>query len=294
MPDEELVIEIVAEDDYTDTVKDVRKETDELSDSMEDARASTEEANIAFLAQMQALEGVSSGYNQVFGGVQDLGLVNEQQIEQLRKIKGALDLTIGSLKLYSVAAEHLGKLNVDLLIPSLIGTAAAAGGIAFAMMAANAASEEERLVFAALTGVSFGLAAASFTLAAAQSSVRIAEAGILAPVVAAAIVGGLAFALTAIATQREEAMNVGTVPAAQTSPGQARMVDETGLALVHEGEEISRPSSISAPSFGRGGGTTVILQGVYDLSTRGGVESIADRVAPVLRSKDDRRGRTIR
>lgn len=297
--DEIVKVGMRFEDDYSDGAKKAADAAKDLDQSQKDVEESTLESNIAFLAQMEALDGLTSGYNQVIGGADDLGLVNQEQMEQLRKITGALDLTVGSMKLYTIATSALADVNTAFLIPSLIGVAAAAGAIGFALMAASAQSEEARATFSVLTGVATGLAAAQFTLAAANAFQSVALAGPAAPIVAGLITGGLAAIGTYLATAKEEAITRPedlNIPGAQTEPGEYRVVEQTGRAVIHEDEVIYTPARVTRPQRmgGLGAGTVLIFQGVYDLSSRGGIEKIVDRMSPVFDAKEDRRGRTIK
>lgn len=296
--DETVQVGMRFEDEYSDGAKRAADAARDLDKTQKDVEESTLESNIAFLAQMEALDGVTSGYNQVIGGADDLGVVNQEQMEQLRKITGALDLTVGSLKLYTIASEALADVNTALLIPSLLGVAAAAGAIGFALMASNAQSEEARVTFSVLTGVATGLAAAQFTLAAANAFESVALAGPAAPIVAGLIAGGLAAIGTYLATAKEESITRPedlSIPGAQTRPGEYRKTEETGLAVIHEDEIIYTPAKVTDPRrMGGLSGPVLIFQGVYDVSSRGGIEKIVDRAVPIIAAHDNRRGRTIK
>jgi hypothetical protein len=286
MADEKL--EVVAEfkDDYSKGAEKAADDTERLDNSLQGLEGSTVEANIAFQTQIQTLEAVSSGYNQVFGGVQDLGIVNEKQIEQMRKIKGGLDLTIGSMKLYTVWTELSNKLTEQQI--ALMGTAALAiGSVAIAMLAVNAATEEQRAYFSVLTGVTAGLAVSKFMLATAEMSYKSA---LTLGVGAGAIVAGITYMVSSMNAAKQEAVQV---PGAQTDPGEVRRVTRGGFVELHTGDEVSRPAEITEPMPMRGFSGTIILQGVYDLDKRDGLSKVADALDPYL-SRQQRRTGTLR
>ena len=251
---------------------------------MEDVERSSAEANLAFIAQMQLLEGLSSGYNQAFQGARDMGLINDDLAEKLIKVKGAMDLTIGTMKIYKTLSEALTLVNFASLIPSLIGVAFAASAVALAYLSVNAETERQRRLFSVLTGVSVGLAAAQFTLAAANASAWITAAGPSAPLMAGIIFGSLAAMGTYLASSRQELfVSPGDLtPEGQTSPGTTREIEETGRIVAHRGEFLTRPGSVSPMISTPGrqtGDVTLVLQGVYNLDTVNGLRKISSMMS---------------
>lgn len=292
--DETIIAEASFEDKYSAGVSKAAGETRKFKKELDNTKDSSEKANIAFLAQINALQGVQRGYSNVVSGVTTLGLLRPDEIAQLNKLKGVIDLVTGSLGLYKSVAKLVAATNINTLIPSLWGIAAATAGIGFAMLAATTASEDMRKLFSALTGISIGLAAAQFTLAAANSFAAISAAGPLAPVVAGVIAASVAGIATYLATAKTQAaVSPGELPQAQTEPGQSRTVLQTGQAVVHEGEEINRPARVSSPRYG-GLGMTVIFQGVNDLTTYGGRRMMVEQLAAEMDQRTMMRGRTFR
>jgi len=301
MADEELTIRANFDDRYTDKMVTAADETEEFRDQLDATRDSAMAANVSFIAQMQALDGVASGYGKAFSGARELGLINDELAVKLRKVKGVLDLTTGSAKMLQSAHQMLATTNTAMLIPSLLGVAFAAGAVAFAYMATNAESDRQRALFSVLTGVSVALAAAQFTLAAAEASVWVAKAGPAAPAMVAIIAGSLAAMATYMASTKKDmrTMSKELMPEGQTSPGEVRMIEETGLVKVHRGEEIIRPAEISAPGpmrrmRGQEGGPIIILQGVWDINSETGLRAIAARLSAYMAKDEARMGMTSR
>lgn len=129
---------------------------------------------------------------------------------------------------------------------SLIGVAFAAGAIGAAMLAVNAQTKEQQVLFSVLTGIATTLAIAQFAAAAGLFAANVAGAGILAPVLAAVIGGALAAAATFAAASKAQA-------GLQTGTGEAKEfeVGATGNVEIHQGEQ---------GRITRGGGTPALLR----------------------------------
>lgn len=238
-------------DEYTDGVKEAKQSTDRLDKSLEDVGETSAEANLRFLATMEAIDKVGGAVSKIRGGLEDLGIVSEETAKQLRKIEGAADLVVGSAQIAIVGMEAWTRAT-DNQRTAMIGLAFAAAAVGSAMAAMNAQSEEERAVFSTLTGITAGLAAAEFTLAAAKAAQWTASSGPLAPVTAAAIAAGLVGAAAAIATYIAASRNDSESVRMQTGPGvikEAEVLSTGQIAdglIVDAGEDVtvraSRPT----------------------------------------------------
>lgn len=237
MADKDLNVKMKFEDDFTEGAERAEGQAKKLDKSVDDLSESTVEANIQFLATVEAVDKLGGGVAKIRGGLEDLGIVNEETAESLRKVEGAADLMVGSAEI-AIVTMHVWKGASDALKMSLIGTTFAAMGVGAAFLAINAQTEETRALFSALTGVSMGLAAAQFTLAAANSIAWVAANPLLAPVLIGAIAATVAGLATYIAAGRAAA-------SAQTAPGEVKVleVEGTGNVLVHAGEQmiVGRP-----------------------------------------------------
>lgn len=253
MPDgeeREVKATLKFEDEYTEGVKQASKETDRMDKSLEDVQESSLEANIAFMATLDAVDKLGGGVAKIRGGLEDLGIVNEQTAETLRKVEGAADLVVGTAEIAIVTMAGWTRATEGQRNALLgLGAAAAAAGLAFA--AVNAETEEAKAVYSALTGVAAGLAAAEFTLAAAKMAGWVAGAGPLSPAMAAVIAGALVAASAAAATYWASTKETAS---AQMGEGQEKVfmveeggdvrprrfaIDQTGEIQLHAGEEAT-------------------------------------------------------
>ena len=238
MADKEVSVKLTLDDELSDGMDKATQSTERLNKSVESLKDSSIETNVAFMANLETLDRFGGSIAKIRGGLQDTGIVSAETAEQLMKVQGAVDLIVGSSEILIVVQRTLQKTTQTQALA--MGTlAAAAGGVAAAYMAINARSEQERELFAALTGVSLGLAAAQFTLALAKYSAAVADAGPLAPVVAGIITASLAAGAVYFASLKASA---------ETEPGEIRVVEKTGVALVHEGETIGRVSEPIRPA----------------------------------------------
>ena len=274
--DKELKVSMEFDDNYTDKVEEAADSTEKLDKSLQDTEESALEANIAFLATMEAIDQVGGSVAKIRAGLEDLGIVTEEQAAALRKIEGAADLFTGTAQLATIAT-HGWKKATDLQKTSLLGVAAAAAAAGSAVMAMNAETAEQRALYSTLTGITAGLAIAQFTLALAQYSSAVAAAGPAAPIMAALIGGSLIAATTYWASTKAAA-------GAQTGPGEIREAEVmmTGQVEVHQGERMRltrdgrTPASLRGMAERRGGDINLTVISPFDpflLESSGNLDS---------------------
>ncbi len=255
MADKEVKVKLELEDDYSDKVEQATRKTEDLDSSMQDLHGTTLEDNVAFLTTVESLDKFSGSISKVRGGLQDTGLVSEDMAQQLLKVQGAVDLVVGSAEILMIVqralnSQMLANIAITRTQALTMGTlAATAGAVGMAYMAINAQTKEERALFSVLEGATLGLAAAQFTLALAKFSQAVAGAGPLAPIMAGIITAAIGAGATYLASVKASA---------QTEPGQVRVVERTGVVLVHEGEQIGR---VSEPMEGELGSIQVVVNG---------------------------------
>ena len=189
---------------------------------------------------MEAIDKVGGAVAKIRGGLEDLGIVSEETAEKLRKIEGAADLIVGSSQIAVVSMEAWTRATKNQRT-AMIGLAAAAAAVSFAVAAANTENEDAKKVYSALTGVTAGLAAAEFTLAAAKAAQWTAASGPLAPVTAAAIAAGLVGVSAAIATY-----------IASSEKAQSTLGLQTGAGVIKEAEVLSSGQIASGISVDAG------------------------------------------
>lgn len=283
MAEKKLTVEMDFEDKYTDEVRDAADETDKLDRSLQSTEKSSMEANIAFLATVDALDKFGSGVSKIKGGLEDLNVVNEEQAEQLQKVVGAVDIFVGSAEIAVIGMAAWTRAT-EAQKTAMIGLGLASASAGLAIAAVNAQTKEGKAILSAMTGVTTGLAIAQFTLALATASQRVAAAGPAAPVVAGLIGGGLVAVGTYWAAIKSQA-------GAQTAPGEERVfeADTGGVIEIHGGEtaRITREGRTSPALRQREGvpaiGTfNLTLVSAIDPFNPAGQRAIAERTADYM------------
>lgn len=244
--EEEVRVDMKFRDEYTDGVKQARDMTEGLDRSLEDAGESSAEANLRFLATVEAVDRLGGGVSKIRGGLEDLGIVSGETAEQLRKVEGAADLMVGTAEIAIVSMEAWTRATNNQKI-ALIGVASAAAAVGTAMVAMNAESEDQRKIFSALTGVTAGLAAAEFTLAAAKAAGWTASAGPASPAMAAVIAGSLVATAAAIATYVVASRKAAEEAEAglQTGPGVIKEAEVLASGQIADGIRVDAGEAIS-------------------------------------------------
>lgn len=239
MADErEFKVTIVTDDQSTKNTQEAARATRNLDKAQRDLKKSTDDTNLAFLAEIEAIDKIHSGMQKIVGAVGELNLVNDKQLKQLRQLAAVLDLVVGSYEILLAVRKldlidkltHIDLTNTQTI--ALGGMAAAMAGVGFAILAVNAQTDEQRALFSVLTGVTWGLAAAEFALAIA----KVTEATLGFGTIAA--IGLITAALVSITTAVASAE-----ASAQTGPGEVKIVTRTGNVTMHEGERVSRGRS---------------------------------------------------
>lgn len=256
MADRDVSVRMTFEDEYTDGVKKADDATKDLDSSTEKMTEANLEANVQFMATLQGMERFNGGIRKTIQGLNDVGIISEKTRQDLKGVTGGLDVMTGTLQVAYVAMTAWTRAT-EAQKMAMVGLGAAAGAVGLAMVAMNATTEKQRVLFSLLTGVTAGLAVAQFTLALAEMSAKVAAAGPLAPIMAALIGGSIVAGATYIAATREQA-------SAQTGLGEAKVVEArtTGNFTIHEGEEavVRRISAAEAPAPG---GPSVVVNNTF-------------------------------
>jgi len=232
MADKEVKVKLTLQDDYTDKANQASGATEDLKESTESLTNAQMAENVAFIANIEALDRFGGAISKFRGGLSATGLVSQDTAEKLAKVQGAIDMVAGAGQMYLVIARQMANAT-QAQIAAYTGLAVAAGGVALAYMAINAKSKEQRALLSVLTGATLGLAAAKWTQAAAEFSAQVASWGPAAPIIAGILTAAIGGGLTYLASLKASA---------QTEPGEVRTVEKTGVVLVHEGEQIGRVS----------------------------------------------------
>ena len=251
-------VTLETEDQMSGPTKTATKSVKDMDKAQKDLKKSTVENDIAFLALTGAIDKVHSGMMKIIGAVGELNLVNDEQLQKLRQVAAAMDLIVGTTEVV-IAIRHLDILSklrhfqaTNAQILSMGALAAAMGGVAFAMLAVSAETDEQKATYTALTAVTWGLAGAQLAVGIATTGAS--TFGLAVPAYVAlmtAAFAGIAALVTATAS--------GLV-SAQTGPGEVKIVTRSGAISAHEGEFIHRGGR------NRGGGDMHLhIQTVLDL-----------------------------
>lgn len=272
--DKEVKVKLTLEDEYSDKVEQAAEKTEKLDQATQDLKGSTLEENVAFLTTIETLDKFGGSVSKIRGGLEDTGLVSEDTAKQLMKVQGAVDLLVGSAEIFMMVqrvmnAEMLKNITITRTQALAMGTlAASAGAVGFAYAAINAGSREQAALYSTLTGITAGLAAAEFTLAVAKFSEAVAGWGPAAPIIAGIIMAAIAGGATYLASLKASA---------QTEEGEVRTVEQTGLVLVHAGEQIGR---VSEPQQAATGSIQVVVNGhIKPVDER----TLADHIAKAIK-----------
>jgi len=254
--------------EYITNLSEVTADGAKAEGAMKDLETATDRSGISALAASEkyqamgdALGRVASTTAQVRGGLEDLNISTEGVSKGLQKMTGVADL----------AEAPMLHITDIMRVQATAGTGAAMamGALATATMsvgavvaAVTAESERERKLFAALSAVTWGLTAAQIAYGAAVSGTF--SIGTLAAPHVALVMGAIGAAVAGIATY--------AVASYQTAYGEEKVVPTTQLAVVHQGERISRHFEGEAKYV-------VHVHGQPDYSTMRMLERMLDRAA---------------
>jgi hypothetical protein len=170
------------DDNATNTIRKARGEVEGLDAATKNSTASTVRSNVAFLAQAQALNQVSGGYNQIVTSLTGLNWLTDEQSKLLQQAGMYMRLFVGA-----------GQ-----MIQGVIGLVNA--------------------------------------LRASETALAVVQA------FKTALIPGIGIVIVGAAVAAAAAIGAKLAGWYQTSPGQSRVIKETGPAIVHRGEVIGRPS----------------------------------------------------
>lgn len=231
MADKKVEVEFELKDEYTAKAEKIEESNKKIEKSFERVGESTLEANVKFMTTIESIDRFGTSIQQLRGGLEDTGLVSEEQAKQLQKITGVADILVSTTNILIISQKALKSITME-NIKTLGTLGAVAGSLAFAYMAVTSKSKEEKEIFSALTGITTALATAQFAL----SLAKMAGWGPLAPIIITAVVGSMAAAMTYFMSMAHAS--------AQTNEDEYRIIEKTGIILAHEGEVIGR---VSAP-----------------------------------------------
>jgi len=229
--------------------------------------AAEQQAEMAIRAKRRAMMQASISLfvlnisvNQLVGALKPLVKGNEAATQAVNDMAAVLNIAIAPMQAFMSIQQLMINLNISLATTfKMVGSALLAAFLI--MQAMRAESAAMRVIFSALTGViatyavvQFTSAMATFLNASAQATLQAVLGNPLGLVGLAAGISAGVFALATFAGDR---------PSGQTRAGQRRRVSRTGMAEIHEGEEIVREPMGDGEGVGRRGDITIILPESY-------------------------------
>lgn len=228
--------------------------------------AAEQEAEMAIRAKRRAMMQASISLfvlnisvNQLVGALKPLVKGNEAATNAVNDMAAVLNIAIAPMQAFMSIQQLMINLNISLAQSfKMVGSALLAAFVL--MQAVRAESAAMRAVFSILTGViatyavvQFTSAMMTFLNASAQATLQAVMGNPLGLVALAAGISAGVFALATFAGDR---------PSAQTRAGQRKRVSRSGLAEIHEGEEIVR-EPMGEGGVGRRGDITIVLPESY-------------------------------